>query len=145
MRAICLIGVLLLPVAAHAQQELSLLCTNIQGVRVDDDGSRAYEWDKDGITGVVWEFTISPNSKTVSMKLANARSVGGAQHHVARVQLDTGGQMTFSVVLGGAVWTYSLYRRSPTGKVGLLATQHSTTNTDERVSGKMMTGECRII
>lgn len=116
------------------------VCENIGGVRVDETGSGA-ELDKDEVKGGTWTFRWSDENNQVQMIMQNSRGAGGAQFTQPGVRItNEAGNVTFVSLPDGAVWVYTLY---PHEGDNLLVTQHTTTTKGDRLSGKMMTGQCR--
>jgi len=115
------------------------VCENITGVRLDDTGARV-ELDNDQVRGATWTFRWSDENPSVEMIMQNSRGAGGAQFTQQGMRLTDGDIVTFASTLQEALWVYTLYRN---GGNRILVTQHTTTATGDRLSGKMMAGVCR--
>jgi hypothetical protein len=115
------------------------VCEDIAGVRVDDTGS-GLELDKDQVRGATWTFRWSDENPTVEMIMQNSRGAGGAQFTQQGMRLTDGAIVTIASTLQEALWVYTIYRN---GGNRILVTQHTTTATGDRLSGKMMAGVCR--
>ncbi len=115
------------------------VCENISGVRLDDTGSQV-ELDNDQVRGATWTFRWSDENPAVEMIMQNSRGAGGAQFSQQGMRLTDGAIVTIASTLQEALWVYTIYRK---GGNRLLVTQHTTTATGDRLSGKMMAGVCR--
>lgn len=123
-------------VSAADASEFTAVCSDISGVRVDED-TTGLSFDKDAIKGATWTMTFSDHESEVRMIMQNSASSGGRQFTQSGIKISQN-PLTWVSVLGGAVWTYSFYTQ---GK--LLVTQHTTGNDDRSLSGKLMTAKCR--
>lgn len=137
---LCAIAACLGPITPALGANYTAVCENITGVRVDDIGSKV-EYDGDQVRGGTWTFRWSDENQEVHMIMQNSRSAGGAQFTQPGYRITKGGnEVTFISPLSEAVWVYTIYGN---GGNRLLVTQHTTTATGDRLSGKMMTGVCR--
>jgi len=123
---------------AHSE-EFGAVCENIAGVRIDDEGSGP-KLDSDQVKGGTWTFRWSNTNNDVQMIMQNSRGAGGAQFTQSGIRITNDkSSVTFVSFPGKAVWVYTIYHGSGEN---LLVTQHTTTATGEKLSGKMMTGNC---
>jgi hypothetical protein len=136
---LCALSVCLALITPALGATYTAVCEDIAGVRVDDTGL-GLELDKDQVRGATWTFRWSDANADVQMIMQNSRAAGGAQFTQQGIRLTDGNIITIVATLPKALWAYTLYMN---GDNRLLATQHTTTASGERLSGKMMTGICR--
>ncbi|WP_267421958.1 hypothetical protein [Methylobacterium sp. GC_Met_2] len=133
-----LISVMLLGGSASAEK-LVAVCTDIGGYRVDDtNGQLVGRLDK--LTDVSWSYTGDDDTSEGLLILQSSKSAGGrVVTEKAYVKRMLTGHWSFVSVLDDATWVHTIYPRS--GK--LLVTQNTSTAMSE-LSGKMLTGVCKV-
>ena len=126
--------------AGTRAEVLSASCSNIHGVRMDDTGKKV-EVDTDRLTGATWAYSWDTSSNNATLILQSTQgSVPTTEH--AFVHQMKGAEISFISVLSGATWVHTLYVASRK----LLVSQHSyaLAANGDRLSGKMMTGDCQM-
>ena len=98
---------------------------------MDDTGSKV-ETDKDGLTNTTWAYSWEVGSNEATLILQSTRGTSPVTER-AFAHMLPGGKVSFISMLSGATWVHTLYTTN-TG---------AGSNTD-RLSGKMMIGDCQI-
>ncbi len=133
-----LVALTLVSSPASARQ-LSAVCSNLSGVRVDDPGSEP-AFSQDAIRGASWAYTWNTTTKKATLTLPASHASDGRAHKQEGVaNVHRGGFVTIVSSLPGAVWTHAIYPE--TGR--LLASQ-STTKNGAALSGRMLVGTCKM-
>lgn len=127
---------LALATPASARQ-WSAVCSNLTGVRVEDDGQNP-AFTQDAIQGASWAYRWDTVTKKATLTLPASHAFDGKPHQQdGVVSPHRGGFYTIVSSLPGAVWTHAIYPE--TGR--LLATQ-STTKSGTSLSGRVLVGTC---
>ena len=114
------------------------ICSDLQGMRVDDSGTEA-TFARDAIAGATWTYRWDAATKKATLTLpASHASDGKAHQQDGTVHAHRGGFFSIVSALPGAVWTHAIYPE--TGR--LLAVQSTTKG--NALSGRMLTGSCTI-
>jgi hypothetical protein len=133
-----LASVVFLSVPASAEK-LTAVCRDIGGYRVDDTDGRLVG-GVDELKDVSWSYTGDDDTSEGLLILQSSKSAGGrVLTEKAYVKRMLTGHWSFVSVLDDATWVHTIYPRS--GK--LLVTQNTSTAMSE-LSGKMMTGTCKV-
>jgi hypothetical protein len=133
-----LASVVFLSVPASVEK-LTAVCRDIGGYRVDDTDGRLVG-GVDELKDVSWSYTGDDDTSEGLLILQSSKSAGGrVLTEKAYVKRMLTGHWSFVSVLDDATWVHTIYPRS--GK--LLVTQNTSTAMSE-LSGKMMTGTCKV-
>ena len=136
--SVALMALTLAAEPASARQ-WSAVCSNLSGVRVDDQGTEP-AFTQDAIKGASWAYSWNTATKKAALILPASHASDGRSHkQEGVVSSHRGGFFTIVSSLPGAVWTHTIY--TDTGR--LLATQ-STTKSSAALSGRMLVGTCSI-
>ena len=124
------------PVAAR---QFSAVCSNLSGVRVNDNATR-HAFTPDSIDGASWAYTWDVETKQATLIFQTSKAAGGLPNtQKGSVSFHRGGFFTIVSSLPGAVWTHAIY--ADTGR--LLVTQSTTKNSAD-LSGRMLVGSCKM-
>jgi hypothetical protein len=125
--------------APASAEKLTAVCRDIGGIRVDDTNGALVK-GTDGLTDVSWSYTGDDDTSEGLLILQGSKSVGGrVVTEKVYVKRMLTGHWSFVSVLDDATWVHTIYPRS--GK--LLVTQNTSTAMSE-LSGKLMTGVCKV-
>ena len=124
---LALIALTLAAEPASARQ-WSAVCSNLTGVRVDDQVTEP-AFTQDAIKGASWAYSWNPDTKKAFLILPASHASDGRSHkQEGVVSSHRGGFFTIVSSLPGAVWTHTIYTdsgrllvtQSPTRKCGPL-------------------------
>ena len=120
-------------------RQWSAVCSNLSGVRVDDQVTEP-AFTQDAVKGASWAYSWNMDTKKAVLTLPASHASDGQSHkQEGVVSSHRGGFFTIVSSLPGAVWTHTIY--TDTGR--LLVTQ-STTRNSAALSGRMLVGTCTI-
>jgi hypothetical protein len=137
------VGVALMALTLAAEpasaRQWSAVCSNLSGVRVDDQGT-VPAFVQDAIPGASWAYSWNTDTRKAALILPASHASDGRSHkQEGVVSSHRGGFFTIVSSLPGAVWTHTIY--TDTGR--LLVTQ-STTRNSAALSGRMLVGTCVV-
>lgn len=125
--------------APASAEKLTAVCRDIGGIRVDDTNGALVK-RTDGLADVSWSYTGDDDTSEGLLILQGSKSAGGrVVTEKAYVKRMLTGHWSFVSVLDDATWVHTIYPKS--GK--LLVTQNTSTAMSE-LSGKMLTGTCKV-
>ena len=138
MRLATALLALVLAAPASARQ-VSAICSNLSGVRVDDPGGEP-AFAEDAIKGAIWVYNWETGGKKATLTLPASHASDGKSHKQEGVlSAHRGGFYTIVSSLPGAVWTHAIYPET-----GQLLASQSTTKSGTRLSGRMLVGTCTM-
>ncbi len=126
-------------VTPASARQWSAVCSDLTGVRADDNGAEA-TFTQDAVKGATWAYSWNTETKKATLTLPASHASDGKSHkQEGVVSAYRGGFFVIVSKLPGAVWTHAIYPE--TGRV--LASQ-STTKSGTSLSGRMLVGTCEM-
>ena len=93
-------------------RQWSAVCSNLSGVRVDDQGAEP-AFTQDAIKGASWSYSWNTATKRATLILPASHASDGRSHkQEGVVSSHRGGFFTIVSSLPGAVWTHTIYTDS---------------------------------